>query len=229
MAEYKYVTYETLDDGADRADHAQPGEEPERAEPRAARRARRRVPARRGRRHRPGRDPRRRRPDLLVGPRPRLEGGDRRATGRPRRAPHVLDQRRHPQGRREPDAPGVALLLREHEALAEPAQDHDRPGARHRLRRRPHAHVGVRPDRRVRGRARSPTSSAPGSACAASSTSPTRGSSVRARPRSSCSPATPSTSRRPTGSAWSARSSPNDELADTHARVRPAHRARCRR
>ena len=49
-------------------------------------------------------------------------------------------------------APGVALLLREHEALARPAQDHDRPGARHRLRGRAHAHVGVRPDRRGRER-----------------------------------------------------------------------------
>ena len=45
-------------------------------------------------------------------------------------APDHPHQRRHPQGRREPDAPGVALLLREHAALAEPAQDHHRPGAR---------------------------------------------------------------------------------------------------
>ena len=52
--------------------------------------------------------------------------------------PHISasDQRRHPQGRREAHAPGVALLLPEHEALARPAQDHDRAGARHRVRRR---------------------------------------------------------------------------------------------
>ena len=86
-------------------------------------------------------------------------------------------------------------------------------------------HVGLRPDRRRRRRHASPTSSAPGSACAASSTSATRGSSARARPRSCCSPATRSTPRRPTGSAWSARSSRADELQRPHARVRPAHRA----
>ena len=44
--------------------------------------------------------------------------------------PDRADQRRHPRRRREADAPGVALLLPEHAAVAEPAQDHHRPGAR---------------------------------------------------------------------------------------------------
>ena len=48
----------------------------------------------------------------------------------------------------------------------------------------------------------SPTWSVPGSACAESSTSPTRGSSVPARPRSCCSRATRSMPTRPTPSAW---------------------------
>ena len=60
----------------------------------------------------------------------------------------------------------------------------DRPGARHRLRRRPHAHVGVRPHRGGRGRAVRRRRRHPARACAAWSTSRTRGSSVPARPRS---------------------------------------------
>ena len=40
------------------------------------------------------------------------------------------------RGRRDPHAAGVALLLPEHAAVAEPAQDHHRPGARWRVRRR---------------------------------------------------------------------------------------------
>ena len=47
-----------------------------------------------------------------------------------RAAPEPADQRWHPGRRREADAAGVALLLREHPALAQPAQDHHRPGAR---------------------------------------------------------------------------------------------------
>src|SRR5271156_2882918 len=47
-----------------------------------------------------------------------------------------------PQGCRIADAPGVALLLLQYLAVAEPAQDHDRPGAGDRLRSRPHADVG---------------------------------------------------------------------------------------
>ena len=140
--------------------------------------------------------------DVLVRPRHGLEGLDGGVHARPQPAPDPGDQRRHPQGRREPDAAGVALLLREHPPLAQPAQDHHRPGARRRLRRRPHADVGLRPHRRRRRHRASPTSSAPASACAASSTSPTRGSSAPARPRSCCSPATRSTPTRPTPSAW---------------------------
>ena len=52
------------------------------------------------------------------------------------------------------------------------------------VRGRPDAHVGVRPDRRLPTTSCSPTWWAPASACAASSTSPTRGSSGPARPRS---------------------------------------------
>ena len=40
------------------------------------------------------------------------------------------DQRRLARGRREPHAPGVALLLPEHAAVAQPAQDHGGAGAR---------------------------------------------------------------------------------------------------
>ena len=47
------------------------------------------------------------------------------------------------QGCRAADAAGVALLLREHEAVAEPAQDHDRAGERHGVRGRVDADVGV--------------------------------------------------------------------------------------
>jgi hypothetical protein len=99
-------------------------------------------------RRRPGGHPRWRRPALLLGPRHGIGQGHRGA--------HVAsdqqDRRRHPTGSREPDAPGVALLLPEHAALAEPAQDHRRPGPGHGLRRRPHAHVGLRPHRGGRER-----------------------------------------------------------------------------
>ena len=88
--------------------------------------------------------------DVLVGPRHGVEGLARGVHPRPQPAPDPGDQRRHPQGRREPDAAGVALLLREHPPLAQPAQDHDRPGPRRRLRRRAHAALGVRPHRRRR-------------------------------------------------------------------------------
>ena len=81
-----------------------------------------------------------------------------------------------------------------------------------------------------RGRRSSPTSSAPASACAASSTSPTRGSSAPARPRSSCSPATRIDGRRgPPARHGAARSSRADELGRAHARVRPPHRQAARR
>ena len=65
------------------------------------------------------------------------------ATPGPNRHPTHGDQRGHPQGRRVPDAPGVALLLREHPPLAQSPQDHDRAGARRRLRGRPHAALGL--------------------------------------------------------------------------------------
>ena len=186
MTDYKYVTYEELEGGEIVRIMLNRPE---------TRNAQNRGPAGRARRrHRPGRrgrqgaggHPRRGRPDVLLGPRHGLQGGRGRARARARPAPHDHHQRRHPQGRRGPHAPGVALLLPEHPALAEPAQDHRRPGARHGVRRRAHAHVGVRPHRGRRRRATSPTWSAPGSACAAWSTSPTRGSSGPAGPRSSC-------------------------------------------
>ena len=123
-------------------------------------------------------------PDVLVGSRHGLDRAPRRAGPR---APPARDspyQRRIPQGRRGADAAGVALLLREHPALALPPEDHDRPGARPRLRGRPHADVGVRPHRRRRPARPSPTSSEPGSGCAASSTSGIPGSSGPGRRRS---------------------------------------------
>ncbi len=64
----------------------------------------------------------------------------------------VLHVHRRHQGRgRIPIPPGVALLLRQHPPLAEPAQDHRRRGPRQRLLRRAHAHLGMRSDRRRRG------------------------------------------------------------------------------
>ena len=92
------------------------------------------------------------------------------------------------------------------------------------VRRRPDADVGVRPHRRRRRRDASPTWSAPGSACAASSTSPTRGSSGPARPRSSCSPATRIDVDEAHQLGMVIKVFPADELADEHARVRPPHR-----
>ena len=70
----------------------------------------------------------------------------------------------------------------------------------------------------------SPTSSAPGSACAASSTSPTRGSSGRARPRSCCSPATRSSADEAHRLGMVSKVFPADELTDRTARIRPPHR-----
>ena len=46
--------------------------------------------------------------------------------------------------------PGMALLLPEHAAVAQSAQDHGGAGAGHRVLGRAHACVGLRPDRRGR-------------------------------------------------------------------------------
>ena len=62
MPDYKYVTYETLDDGTIARIMLNRRREPQRPEPRPARRAERRVPRGRGRRPGAGGDPRRRRP-----------------------------------------------------------------------------------------------------------------------------------------------------------------------
>ena len=91
-------------------------------------------------------------PALLLGPRHGVQGGSCRADARARPAPVDHHQRRHPRGRRAPDAPGVALLLPEHPAVAEPPQDHRRPGPGDGVRRRPDAHVGLRPHRGRRQR-----------------------------------------------------------------------------
>ena len=69
----------------------------------------------------------------------------------PNQHPSFLINGAHAPGHREPDAAGVALLLPEHAAVAEPAQDHHRPGARFGVRGRAHADVGVRPHRGGRG------------------------------------------------------------------------------
>ena len=112
------------------------------------------------------------------------------------------------EGAEKPDAPGVALLLPEHPALAQPAQDHHRPGARRRVRRRPDADVGLRPDRRA------PRTSS--FADVVGTRLGMCGVEYFAHPwefgpaqdqGAACSPATRSTSTRPTGSAWSARCS----------------------
>ena len=64
---------------------------------------------------------------------------------RARPASVLRRQRRGPARRGVPDAAGVALLLREHAPLAQPAQDHDRPGAGHGLRGGPDVDVVLRP------------------------------------------------------------------------------------
>ena len=74
MPDYKYVLYETLDSGTIVAHHAQPSRIPERAEPGTPGRAQRGVLAGRGGRRGAGGDPRRHGPDVLVGPRPGLQG-----------------------------------------------------------------------------------------------------------------------------------------------------------
>ena len=151
MPEYRFIQYELLDEGTIAAITLDRPGNPQRAEPGAARRARRRV--RRGRGRRPGarRDPRRRGADVL-----------RRVTTWARRTPSAERSRgptstrrtaptaRTRKGAEQPHAAGVALLLPEHAAVAEPPQDHHRPGARHRVRRRADADVGVRPHRRRR-------------------------------------------------------------------------------
>ena len=138
------------------------------------------------------------------------------------------DERRHPQGCREAHAPGVALLLREHEALARPAQDHDRAGARHRLRRGAHAHVGVRPDRRGRERPLRRRRRHPARDVRPRVLRAPVGVRARARRRSSCSPATRSTPTRRTASGWSARSSPTTS-SPTARSSSPAGSPRCPR
>ena len=153
MTEYKYVNYETFDDGTIARIMLN------RPETRNAQNRGLLVELDeaflrgRGRRHGPGRHPRRRRPDVLRPATTWARGSriEERQPG-PNQHPTVADQRRHPAGRRAADAAGVALLLREHAALAQPAQDHHRPGARHGVRGRADADVGLRPDRGRRGR-----------------------------------------------------------------------------
>ena len=204
MPEYEFLQFESAGRRQDRPHPARPARHPERPEPGllvelddAFRRGRRGRPG-------PGGHPRRHRAAVLLGPRHGLGQGPSRSGPATRPARSTAPPG---PGAEDADAAGVALLLPEHAALAQPAQDHRGPGPGHRVCRRPHAHVGLRPDRGGGERAASPMWSAPGSACAGSSTSGTRGSSVPARPRSSCSPGTPSTSTRPTGWAWCPRSS----------------------
>ena len=132
-SEYRYVTYETLDDGTIARIMLEPARDPQRAAPRrcwsssneAFLRAEAddtvRVVILGGERA-----------DVLVGPRHRQQGDvGGAARRRTRTRPRTINGGT-PRGRREPDAAGVALLLPEHAALAEPAQDHHRPGARRR-------------------------------------------------------------------------------------------------
>ena len=112
------------------------------------------------------------------------------------------------KGAESADAPGVALLLREHPALAQPAQDHHRPGPRRRLRRRASCCmwacdlIVAADDATLRRRRRHPPRHVRRRVLRA-----TRGSSGPARPRSSCSPATRIDADEAHRSAWSARSS----------------------
>ncbi len=70
-----------------------------------------------------------------------------RAPG-PGPAPHLPVQRRNLRRGGVAQPAGVALLLREHQEMAEPAQDHHRPGARHGAVGRSDAGVVLRSDRR---------------------------------------------------------------------------------
>ena len=117
MPDYKYVTYETLDDGTIARIMLN------RAESRNAQNRGLLVELDdaflrgRGRRRGPGRDPRRRRPDVLVGPRHGLEGCDRasacpaptstppfRSTAAPARAPRAGCSRSGTTSSRTPSA-----------------------------------------------------------------------------------------------------------------------------
>ena len=151
VTDYEFVKYETHDEGRivrillNRPRAAQC------SEPRHAGRTRRRVHARRGRRRRAGGDPRRRRARCS----PRVTTSD---PSRPARStgPDPTSTRRRAinggtrEGAEKSDAAGVALLLPEHAAVAEPAQDHHRPGSWRRVLGRTDADVGVRSDRRQR-------------------------------------------------------------------------------
>ena len=149
--EYAYITYETLDEGTiarimlnrpqsrnaqNRGLLVELGEAFLRAE----------ADDNGARRH-----PRRGGTDLLVGARPRDPKRRWPSASPAGPAPDLINGATR-KGAESADAPGVALLLREHDAVAQPSQDHHRPGARDGLRRRAHADVGLRPDRGGRRR-----------------------------------------------------------------------------
>ena len=123
MAEYKYVTYETLDEGTIARIMLN--------RPRSRNAQNRGLLVELDDAFRGAEADDQVRVVILGGAGPMFSSGHdlgskeaiaERPGARPARV--VLEQRRHPEGRRAPDAPGVALLLREHAALAEPAQDH---------------------------------------------------------------------------------------------------------
>lgn len=91
------------------------------------------------------------RPQLLCRPRSRLRRRRPGTLTRARSAPDLPVQWRD-TGRRQCPAPaGMALLLPEHQAVAQPAQDHDRRGAWTGVVGRADADLVLRPDRRRRG------------------------------------------------------------------------------
>ena len=114
----------------DRADHAEPARPAQRPEPRDARRARRGLP-------RAEADDQVR-VVILGGEGPMFSSGHDMGSKQaieeympgPDQHPTASINGGTRRGRREAHAAGVALLLPEHPAVAQPAQDHHRPGAR---------------------------------------------------------------------------------------------------
>ncbi len=116
--------------GPYRRDHARSPEAAQRAEPRNARRVGLGFRTRRRGRHGPRGDPARRGPVVLRGTRSRLLRRRARTLAGAGPAPHLSMQRRNAGRSGVAQPAGVALLLREHQAVAQPPQDHRRRGAR---------------------------------------------------------------------------------------------------
>ena len=132
-------------------------------------------------------------------------------------------------------APRAAMLQEWHyffentTPLAQPPQDHHRAGPGHRVRRGPHADVGVRPDRRRRRRRLRRRRRHPARHVRRRVLRPPVGVRPPQDQGADAHRRLASTPTRRTGSAWSARSSRARRARATDARLRPAHRQDCPR